>query len=85
MKYFCKLILIAAVCMQSIGILFAVPADKRPVTVKQKNGTVLTFILQGDETVNWAKTLDGYTLIRNKEGDFVYAHKNAANRLLRLI
>ncbi len=53
--------------------LFAVPADKTPITIKQPNGKTLTFILQGDERISWAKTLDDYSLIRNKDGNWVYA------------
>ncbi|MDD4739202.1 MAG: hypothetical protein PHG98_04550 [Bacteroidales bacterium] len=53
--------------------LFAVPADKTPITIKQPNGKTLTFILQGDERINWAITLDEYSLLTNKNGNWVYA------------
>lgn len=53
--------------------LFAVPADKTPITIKQPNGKTLTFILQGDERINWASTLDEYSLLTNKNGNWVYA------------
>ena len=53
--------------------LFAVPADKKPITIKQPNGKTLTFILQGDERINWASTLDEYSLLTNKNGNWVYA------------
>lgn len=53
--------------------LFAVPADKTPITIKQPNGKTLTFILQGDERINWATTLDEYSLLTNKNGNWVYA------------
>ncbi len=32
----------------------------------------MTFVLGGDEYVNWATTLDQYTLVRNSEGIFTY-------------
>jgi M6 family metalloprotease-like protein len=44
-----------------------------PIDVKQSDGTTITVQLKGDEKVNWAKTMDGYTLLRAKNGDFVYA------------
>lgn len=53
--------------------LFAVPADKKPITIKQPNGKTLTFILQGDERISWGKTLDDYSLLTNKNGNWVYA------------
>ncbi len=59
----------------SIGA-FAIPANKQAVTIRQPNGKTLTFILGGDEYVNWATTLDQYTLVRNSEGVFTYGVLN---------
>ncbi len=59
--------------LMSIGTaLFAIPANRQAVTIKQPNGKNLTFILMGDEYLNWAKTIDQYTLVRNAEGFFTY-------------
>jgi M6 family metalloprotease-like protein len=52
---------------------FAVVAYPYPIDVKQSDGSILTVQLKGDEKVNWAKTTDDYTLLRSKNGDFVYA------------
>ncbi len=52
--------------------LFAIPANRQAVTIKQPNGKHLTFILGGDENLNWARTIDQYTLVRNSEGFFTY-------------
>lgn len=68
--------LIAIISLFFIMNLFAVPADKTPITIKQPNGKTLTFILQGDERISWAKTLDNYSLLRNKDGNWVYAILN---------
>ena len=65
--------LIAVLAILFSVSLFAVPADKKPITVKQPNGKTLTFILQGDERINWATTLDEYSLLTNKNGNWVYA------------
>jgi|GEM_PF-873516 len=66
-----------------IGIVtFAVPADKNPINIKQPNGKNLTLILSGDEKLNWANTLDGYTLLHNKEGNWVYATKDATGNMV---
>ncbi len=52
---------------------FAIPALQKKQTIKQINGKELTFTIKGDESVNWALSIDSYTLIHNREGNFVYA------------
>ncbi|MCX7861489.1 MAG: M6 family metalloprotease domain-containing protein [Bacteroidales bacterium] len=42
-----------------------IPAYPYPSEYKQPDGTILTIIMQGDEMVNWAKTMDGYSLVNN--------------------
>ncbi|NCC18898.1 MAG: hypothetical protein EOM29_08180, partial [Bacteroidia bacterium] len=53
--------------------LSAVPAYPYQITIKQSDNTLLSLFLKGDEKVNWAKTLDNYTLLVAKNGDYVYA------------
>ena len=76
-----KTIMIMAMLLLSIAS-FAIPANKKPVTVVQPNGKTLTFILQGDERVNWAETLDGYSLLLNKNGNRVYAILDEYNNMV---
>lgn len=64
--------LIVLLVIATINVI-AVPANKTPITIKQPNGKMLTFILQGDERIHWATTLDNYSLLSNKEGNYVYA------------
>ncbi len=63
-------------------VTMAVPADKTPVNIKQPNGKNLTLILSGDERLNWANTLDGYTLLHDKEGSWVYAMRDAEGNMV---
>ncbi len=56
--------------------IYAVPADPKPITITQPNGKTLTFYQKGDENLSWAVTEDGYTLLRNNNGNWVYAIKN---------
>jgi len=65
------------VCIQT----FAVPANPNPVTVTQPNGEEVTLIMKGDEFINWAVTLDGYTLLVNSEFYFAYAQHNASGNM----
>jgi M6 family metalloprotease-like protein len=66
-----SMMLLVLMTIISIGA-FAIPANKQAVTIRQPNGKTLTFVLGGDEYVNWATTLDQYTLVRNSEGVFTY-------------
>lgn len=62
--------------------LFAIPANPKPITVKQPNGKSLTINLKGDEKVNWATTIDQYTLVRNIENNLVYGQLNEEGDLV---
>jgi hypothetical protein len=62
--------------------LIAIPANPKPITIKQANGKTLTLTLKGDEKVNWATTIDQYTLVRNSENVFVYAQLNERGDLV---
>lgn len=79
-RIFSILFLCAALLVSAIT--FAIPANKKPITKKQSNGSTITFVLQGDEHLNWAVTLDGYTLLANQNGDYVYAIKNNQGNLI---
>ncbi len=58
--------------MMSLQAL-AVPADPRPLTVTQPDGTQLTIQNHGDEYYNFLTTADGYTVIKNADGYYTYA------------
>ncbi|MFO7614067.1 MAG: M6 family metalloprotease domain-containing protein, partial [Bacteroidales bacterium] len=61
---------------------FAGMAYPDPIQVNQPDGTTLTVILQGDEHLSWAKTMDGYTLLYNNEGVYEYAMRNNSGELV---
>ena len=56
----------------SVSMLLAVPAIKKPITVKQADGTTITIYLRGDENTKWHETLDGYSLMK-VDNQFYYA------------
>ena len=60
----------------------AVPAYPHPIEFKQPDGTLITIQLKGDEKVNWAETLDGYTILVTKEGEYQYAVHNSDGDLV---
>lgn len=60
----------------------AVPAYPHPIKYEQADGTTLTIVIRGDESLHWQETIDGYTLLRNNKGIFEYAAKNKKNDLV---
>jgi M6 family metalloprotease-like protein len=76
------LILISIYLSFPIGKLFAVTAYPYPVKKVQPDGTNITIILQGDEKVKWAKSLDGYALAYNKNGIYEFANLNQSGDLV---
>lgn len=58
------LIYILAKCLTSMGI----NASPEPIKYQQPNNMQLTILLKGDEFVHWTTTIDGYTVLNNKDG-----------------
>jgi len=59
-------------CAVSIN---AVPAHPGTVKVKQPDGTFVTLRLVGDEWRHFQTTADGYSVVKNDKGYYVYAEK----------
>ncbi len=70
-----KYILAAAAVVMATLQCLAVPAIPTPVTVDQPDGSQLTVRLHGDEFYHYYTTLDGYTIVKNDAGYYVYAQK----------
>ena len=50
--------------------------------VQPDKQTTVKLYLMGDERVHWAETVDGYSLVTNDEGYFVYAVKDAMGNMM---
>lgn len=61
--------------------VWAIPAHPQPVKIEQADGTVLTLYLHGDEFNHYMTTEDGYTVVRNDAGQYVYAASNEKSKL----
>lgn len=68
-------LMLIAVCAK------AVPAQPGTIEFEQPNGYVLTLMLHGDEFVHWSQTTDGYTILQNADGYYVYAIEDAKGEL----
>ena len=61
--------MLCAVAMQ------AVPAYPGSIQVRQPDGSFITLRLLGDEWLNFNTTVDGYSVVKDKRGYYVYAEK----------
>lgn len=78
-----KIFLIFALLVVGITTnLFAVVAYPYPLEFKQSDNSYLTVQMRGDERVSWGKTTDDYTLMRAKNGDWVYAISNGSGGMI---
>ena len=59
---------------------FAAPAYRKPFKVKQSDGTELTVVLAGDESIHYFATLDGKPLVKDLNGDYMYASFSGIRR-----
>ena len=55
--------------------IMAIPAHKKPIQVTQPDGTTVTIQLHGDEWLHFNTTADGYSVVKNQQGFYVYAEK----------
>ena len=72
MKRLILSIALLAACSMS---LLAVPACPDPAIFTQPDGFTVTLCLYGDEFLHYTTTQDGYTVVRNGDGYYVYAQK----------
>ena len=63
-------------------ILFAIPAERKLITITQSNGKELSYWLKGDEFIRWAESIDGYSLLRNQDGAWCYAVLNERGEMI---
>lgn len=57
----------------------AIPANPQPVVTVQPDGSQVTLRLCGDEFYSFSTTEDGYTVVRNTAGYWVYAQRNGSD------
>ena len=55
--------------------IMAIPAKREAVRVTQPDGSTVTILLHGDEWKHFITTFDGYTIVKDTRGFYVYAEK----------
>jgi len=64
------------------GINFC-PAYPGKIVYTNPDGSTINIFLKGDESLHWAKTVDGYTIIQDDEGTYFYAEQDSNGNLVR--
>ena len=59
-----------------------VPAVPGLITTRQPDGTSISINLYGDETFSWARSADGYTLLRDAQGYWTVARPEPSGKLV---
>ena len=70
-----KFFLLIAVLLMCVCNMKAVPAYPGTVKMQQPDGTFVTLRLVGDEWLHFQTTADGYSVVKNQQGYYVYAEK----------
>ena len=70
-----KFYLLIAVLLMCVCNMKAVPAHPGTVKVQQPDGSFVTLRLLGDEWQHFQTTADGYSVVKNQKGYYVYAEK----------
>lgn len=68
-----KKILLLAVLAALTTAAMAIPAHPKPIKFQQPDGSFVTVTLHGDEWIHFNTTEDGYSVVKDKRGYFVYA------------
>ena len=66
----------------SISLRAQVVVSLEPVIITQADGSTLTIIGVGTADNSYTETIDGYTLLRNKKGIYVYAKSGKSQQLI---
>ncbi|MDR0873562.1 MAG: M6 family metalloprotease domain-containing protein [Prevotellaceae bacterium] len=77
-----KRIVFILLFLAGVAEIFASPASKNLRTETQANGTTISYFVRGDEKLRYFLTTDGYTLLKNTDGIFVYAQKDENGNLV---
>ena len=68
-----KRLLLTLMTFLCVTAMMAIPAHRGTVKVQQPDGTYVTLSLHGDEWNNYTTTSDGYSVVKNTKGFYVYA------------
>ena len=67
--------MLIAVLLMCVCSMKAIPAHPGTIKVQQPDGSFVTLRLVGDEWQHFQTTADGYSVVKNQQGYYVYAEK----------
>lgn len=76
-------LIVIIVLLNSMNVVFAIPAKPTPITMQLPDGTTLTVRLRGDEYSHYYTTIDNYLLLQDEHGYFYYAETSINNKIQR--
>lgn len=82
-RIFIQFVTILLISFLFVQNSYAVIAYPHPIEYKLPDGSKITIVLKGDEKVRWAETMDGYSVLLNKEGFYEYAILNEKGDMVR--
>ncbi|MCX7625170.1 MAG: immune inhibitor A, partial [Candidatus Sumerlaeaceae bacterium] len=71
----CALAVTVSTALTNIAV--GVPAFPQPVVATQPDGTTFSMRLCGDEYLSWHETVDGYAIVKDKDGFWKYGRMSA--------
>ncbi len=72
-----RFLLLLAVCQMCLVNLQAVPAWRGTMKAQQPDGSMITFLMQGDEFNHQCLTVDGYLIAQDRQGSYRYVQLTA--------
>ena len=70
-----RLLLLSVTLLLCVVAMQAVPAHPGTVKVQQPDGSYITLRLVGDEWLSFNTTADGYSVVKDQRGYYVYAER----------
>ena len=78
-RYFLLMIALVALLVRNAPEAAADPANPRPFTYTQPDGSTVTLVLHGDEFFNWTTDADGRVMERTADGFYRYTGATPAS------
>lgn len=76
-----RILLFGLLCM-CWNAVQSIPAYPGLIKTKQPSGQTIEIYLSGDENNHWARTPDGYTLLRDTDGFWTFAHQDKKGHVI---
>lgn len=74
-------LIVIIVSLNSLNVVFAIPAKPTPITMQLPDGSTLNVRLTGDEYSHYYTSIDNYLLLQDKNGYFYYADTSTNNKI----